>query len=107
MAIIAYRPEVQKRLPQVPIGNKHRFILGAKAEVVGITPEFVHLFIRKSSWNKIENMISVLELLAAVLGDFPNLQPILVLDTVQCHIAPRILSKAAELNYGLRLFLLG
>jgi len=33
-----------------------------------------------------------------VLGDFPNLQPILELDTVQCHIAPRILSKASELK---------
>ena len=98
MAIIAYRPEVQKRLPQVFIDNKHRFTLGLKAEVVGITPECVHLFTRKSSWNNIENMISVLELLAAVLGDFPNLQPILELDTVQCHIAPRILSKASELK---------
>lgn len=98
VAIIADRPEVQKRLPQVFIGNKHRFTLGLMAEVVGITPEFVHLFRRKSSWNNIENMIFVLELLAAVLTNFPDLQPILLLDTVRCHIAPRILSKAAELK---------
>jgi hypothetical protein len=43
-------------------------------------------------------MISVLELLAAALAHFPDLQPILALDTVRCHIAPRILSKAAELK---------
>ena len=98
MAIIADRPEVQKRLPQVFIGNTHRFTLGLMAEVVGTTPEFVHLFRRKSSWNNIENMISVLELLAAALAHFPDLQPILALDTVRCHIAPRILSKAAELK---------
>jgi hypothetical protein len=98
VAIIADRPEVQKRLPQVFIGNTHRFTLGLMAEVVGTTPEFVHLFRRKSSWNNIENMISVLELLAAALAHFPDLQPILALDTVRCHIAPRILSKAAELK---------
>ena len=98
VAIIADRPEVQKRLPQVFIGNTHCFTLGLMAEVVGTTPEFVHLFRRKSSWNNIENMISVLELLAAALAHFPDLQPILALDTVRCHIAPRILSKAAELK---------
>ena len=67
VAIIPDRPEVQKRLSQVFIGNRHRFTLGLMAEGVGITPEFVYLFRRKSSWNNIENMISVLELLAAVL----------------------------------------
>ena len=103
VAIIAARPEVQKRLPQVFIGNRHRFTLGLLAEVAGITPEFVHLFRRKSSWNNIENMISILDLLTDALGHFPDLQPILVLDTVRCHIAPRILSKAAELKLWIAL----
>lgn len=98
VAIIADRPDVQKRLPQVFIGNKHRFTLGLMAEVVGITPESVHLFRRKSSWNNIENMIFVLGLLAEALEHFPDLQAILALDTVPCHIAPRILKKAAELK---------
>jgi len=98
VAIIADKPDVQKCLPQVFIGNRHRFTLGLMAEVVGSKPEFIHLFRRKSSWNNIENMISVLELLAAALGHFPDLQPILLLDTVRCHIAPNILRKAAELK---------
>ena len=105
VAIIADRPDVQKRLPQVFIGNRHRFTLGLMAEFVGITPKFVHLFRRKSSWNNIENINSVLEPLEAALGHFPDLQLILALDAVRCHIAPRILSKAAELT--LWLFLLG
>ena len=101
VAIIADRPDVQRVLPQVFIGNKHRFTLGLMEAVTGDKPAFVHLFRRKSSWNNIENMSAILDHLAAALGDFPNLQPILVLDTVRCHISPSILQKAASLKIWL------
>ena len=51
VAIIADRPDVQRVLPQVFIGNKHRFTLGLMEAVTGDKPAFVHLFRRKSSWN--------------------------------------------------------
>lgn len=103
VAIIADRPDVQRVLPQVFIGNGHRFTLGLLAAVAdaGDKPNCVHLFRRKSSWMNIENMSAILDLLAKALGDFPSLQPILVLDTVRCHIAPCILQKAASLKIWL------
>ena len=91
VAIIADRPEVQNLLPQVFIGNHHRFTLGLVAACV-------HLFRKKSSWNNKENMRSILELVAEAFGHFAHLQPILLLDTVRCHIAPSILQKAGALN---------
>ena len=98
VAIIADRPDVQKVLPQVFIGNKHRVTLGLMDAVAGDKLACVHLFRRKSSWNNMENTTAILELLAEALEAYPQLQPISVLDTVRCHIAPCILQKAAALK---------
>ena len=43
-------------------------------------------------------MRSILELVAEASGNFAHLQPILLLDTVRCHIAPSMLQKAGALN---------
>ena len=65
VAIIANRSEVQPKLPQVIIGNRHRFTKGLLASVVADKPASVHLFRRKSSWNNISVMCEILDLLAA------------------------------------------
>ena len=65
VAIIADRSEVQPKLPQLTISNRHRFTHGLLASVGADKPAFVHLFQRESSWNNITVMCEILELLAA------------------------------------------
>lgn len=62
VAIICDRSEIQPRLPQVIIGNKHRFTLGLVNRAIASKAHNVHLFRRKSSWNNSACMIEVLEL---------------------------------------------
>lgn len=95
VAMIADRTDVQGRLPQVLIGNKHIFTLSLLAAVAATKPASVHLFREKSSWNNVAVMLRVLELLAEVMSThFPTLQPVLVLDTVGCHVNPAVVRKA-------------
>ena len=102
VAVIADRPDVQAVLPQVFIGNTHRFTLGLmKSAAAAAKPANVHLFRRKSSWNNMVNMSEILTLLSEALKAFPNLQPILIVDTVRCHIATELLKKAASLGLWL------
>ena len=74
VAVIADRPDVQAVLPQVFIGNTHRFTLGLmKSAAAAAKPANVHLFRRKSSWNNMVNMSEILTLLSEALTAFPNL----------------------------------
>lgn len=81
VAIITNRSEVQPKLPQVIIGNHHRFTHGLLASVIADKPASVHLLRRKSSWNNTSVMCEILDLLATALQQFPGFQPILLLDT--------------------------
>ena len=65
VAIIADRSEVQPKLPQMTISNRHRFTHGLLASVGADKLAFVYLFQRESSWNNITVMCEILELLAA------------------------------------------
>ena len=101
VGLICERSEIQPKLPQVVIGNTHRFTLGLMASVAASKPDSVHLFRRKSSWNSASCMCEILELLAASLRDFPGFQPILLLDTCSCHVTDTVAAKAAALNIWL------
>ena len=90
VAIIANRSEVQPKLPQVIIGNHHRFTHGLLASVIADKPASVHLLRRKSSWNNTSVMCEILDLLATALQQFPGFQPILLLDTCGCHISDAV-----------------
>ena len=101
VAIICDRSEIEPRLPQVLIGNKHRFTQTLVAGALGSKPSNVHLFRRKSSWSNSTCMVEVLDLLAEALRDFPAFQPILLLDTATCHMSDSVAAKAASLNIWL------
>ena len=101
VAVICERSEVQPRLPQVIIGNKHRFTVRLMASVRASTPANVHLFRRKSSWNNTLCMCEILDLLSNALKEFPWFQPILLLDTASCHISDVVAAKASALNIWL------
>ena len=101
VAIICDRSEIEPRLPQVLIGNTHRFTQTLVAGALGSKPSNVHLFRRKSSWSNSTCMVEVLDLLAEALRDFPAFQPILLLDTATCHMSDSVAAKAASLNIWL------
>ena len=101
VAIICERSEVQPRLPQVVIGNTHRFTRRLVARTLASKPANVHVFRGKSSWNNTACMSEILDLLAEALKDFPGFQPILLLDTASCHINDTVAAKAAKLNIWL------
>ena len=101
VALICDRTEVQPQLPQVIIGNSHRFTKQLMSSVRASTPSTVHLFRRKSTWNNTSCMCEILDLLAHALMDFPWCQPILLLDTASCHISDKVAAKAAALNIWL------
>lgn len=101
VAIIANRSEVQPKLPQVIIGNHHRFTHGLLASVIADKPASVHLLRRKSSWNNTSVMCEILDLLATALQQIPGFQPILLMDTCGCHISDVVTAKAAALNIWL------
>ena len=99
VAIIADRSEVQLKLPQLTIGNRHRFTHGLLASVGADKPAFVHLFRRESSWNNITVMCEILELLAAALQEFPSFQPTLLLDTCGCHVSDVVICKGSSTQH--------
>ena len=98
VALITENTEIQPCLPQVLIGNRHRFTLGLMAEAMTHKPANVHLFREKTAWNTGAVMVRILELLAAALARWPHVQPILLLDTASCHLQRAVLRKASDLG---------
>jgi hypothetical protein len=103
VAAICDIPGVQTFLPQVFIGNHHRFTLKLMRQFEGRNskPRNVHLWREKSSWNSGALLIKYLILLSASLLMLPTLQPILVLDVAPCHTTFAVIGKAAELGIWL------
>lgn len=98
IALIASMPEVQPKLPQIFVCNERVVPAWALASPELEKPETVHFWRGKSGWNNVLKMLHVLVKLSEALVDNPNLQPILLLDCVGCHIHAKVAAKAEELG---------
>ena len=98
IALTASMPEVQPKLPQIFVCNERVVPAWALASPELEKPETVHFWRGKSGWNNVLKMLHVLVKLSEALVDNPNLQPILLLDCVGCHIHAKVAAKAEELG---------
>lgn len=97
IAIIANRTDVQPALPQIFVGNPQRFSLGLTAQLQHEAPANVHIWRQKSSYNNIETMCKVIDLLAVALQPWmASFQPILLLDMCFAHLGSRLTDHASQ-----------
>ena len=102
LASVASDPEVQALLPQVLLGNEHRFTKTLLRSVEKICPPQVHLWRQKSAWNSHATMRRYICLLAKTLGSLAHERyVILIVDTAKAHIHQSIYKLARQ--RGLRL----
>ena len=102
ICMITHDSEMQARLPQIILGNEHKFTYELLRSVSNERPRNVELWRQASSWNNHCTMRRVLRSLAASLGTaLQDFYVILVLDVAPCHIHPSIYQEARRL--GIRL----
>lgn len=98
VGLCTHRTDVQGRLPQIFIGNHRCFTQDLMDAIVPDLPRTLRFWRRKSSWNTSALMQDVLQEIRTAMDDFPNLQPILVMDCASIHITTEVLRKASSLN---------
>jgi hypothetical protein len=98
VGLCTHNSEVQGRLPQIFVGNKHSFTLDLLASISQVAPSKVKFWREKSSWNNSFLMMDILREIALVMTEFPQFQPILVMDCAGIHFAKRVLSAASALG---------
>lgn len=97
VAVIAERSDVQPALPQVFLGNGQRFSRTLETQLQQDAPANVHIWRESSSWNTIETMIRIIDLLGVALQPWlATFQPILLLDMAFCHLGSRVTERAAQ-----------
>jgi hypothetical protein len=102
MAFITHIPAVQAILPQILLGNRHKFTQAFLRSMAGCIPPNVHMWPGDSSWNNQYKMAKALKLLAKSLTRcMETYQPVLVLDCCRAHVC-RALSLLAT-RLGIRL----
>lgn len=98
VAFITHDTTVQPKLPQIIIGNTRRFTPDLLSVMADRKPNNVVLIRAKSAWNTTLHMMRIIGLLGAALQEFPQFQPVLVLDTASCHTTPRLVRCAGANN---------
>ena len=99
LAFFTHDTAVQAKLPQIIVGNKHRFTVKLLNKISSKVPKNFYLFREDSSWNNHNLMRKVLSLLVQHLKDFRDThQFILVLDVARCHVHGSIFALASRLG---------
>jgi hypothetical protein len=102
LAFFTHDPEIQPKLPQIFIGNKHKFTAKLLKELAPHIPEGFFLWREESSWNNAVLMRKAMSQLMKHLKEHVDThQVILVLDSARCHLHPSIAQLATRL--GIRL----
>lgn len=102
VSMITHDSAVQPKVPQVILGNEHRFTKTLLASVKPQVPSNVVLMRCKSAWNCHATMRAILSLLARTLGKLAkDRYVILLLDVHRSHIHGTIFTHARRL--GIRL----
>ena len=87
LGFITPEPEIQKRLPQIILGNPAKFTRSVLAAMAGSVPGPIRLWRQASAWNSHETMRAVITLLMQLLGPFlQTRRPVLIMDVARCHI---------------------
>ena len=104
IASICNDPEVNRILPQVVLGNTHRFLLKTLREVQPELGENIYLWREKTSWNNKDLMKRWIRLLCMCLGPWLDDRAVyLVVDMATCHIHPSV--QALAMEKGIRMIL--
>ena len=98
VGLITHNTTVQGRLPQILIGNERIFTPELMAAVAQVAPSKVQFWRCKSSWNTSNHMLRILREIALAMAEFPEFQPILVMDCATIHLSPRVLNVASTLG---------
>ena len=99
LAFFTHDTSIQAKLPQILIGNTHRFTQKLLNKVSSYVPKNFYLFREQSSWNNHNLMRKALTLLVQHLRDYQGSHEfILVLDVARCHVHNSIFSLASRLG---------
>jgi len=91
LATICDDDEVNHLLPQVLLGNSHRFLLKTLREVRAEVHGNIFLWREPSSWNNAELMKRYISLLCNCLGSLlENRSVYLLVDMATCHLHPSV-----------------
>ena len=102
IGFITHDAAVQKLLPQLILGNKHRLTLSLMAALAPLKPDSFHVWREDSSWTNKGILCRILTLLTKCLGAYMEThQLVLVLDVASCHYHSSVLGYATRL--GVRL----
>ena len=102
LAFLSHDSAVQPKLPQIFIGNKHKFTLTLLRKLLPHIPGGFHLWREDSSWNNHQLMRRALSLLVQCLEGYRSShQIVLVLDVARCHVHHTISSLANRLGVHL------
>jgi len=99
VAFICNDVAIQPKLPQILIGNQHRFTVKLLRQMEFKTPGNVYLVRAKSSWMCHGLMLRTLRLLHFCMKDYMDTrQLILIVDVAPCHIHRSIFLLAERLD---------
>ena len=101
VACITNLTYMQPKLPQIFLCNERVLPAWALASPNLKKPDTVHFWRRKSGWNNVSKMLLILTKVHEAFVGHEDLQPILVLDCISCHIHPEVVAKARDLNLWL------
>lgn len=91
LATICNDDEVNRLLPQVLLGNSHRFLLKTLREVRTEVAGNIYFWRESSSWNNRHLMKRYISLLCNCLGSLLNDRSVyLLVDMATCHIHPSV-----------------
>lgn len=97
IAFVCDNPDIQPRLPHVFIGNAAVLPVYIQREIEPQLFSNVFLVRRKSAWVDAGYMVEIMKLLGAILAPFlSNFQPILLMDALPAHLAPKVFRAAAR-----------
>lgn len=99
VALICERPEVQKHLPQIFIGNHSCFTKKLLASIASTCPSSVQFWRRPTSWNTSSVMVQVIQAIAAALATFKDVQFVLCMDCAPVHLTAEVLQAAAARKF--------
>ena len=104
MASICSDPTINHALPQILLGNEHRFRKRLLAQVAADLPENIVLWREKSAWNNALVMQRYIRLLCDCLGPHvAERSVVLLVDMAPCHIQPSVWACAR--SRGIRMIL--
>ena len=97
VALVCDQPEIQPHLPHVIVGNEAVLPLYIQRAVEPQLFRNVFLVRRKSAWIDAGYMVVIIKLLGTVLKPFlDSYQPILLMDALPAHLAPKVFRAAAR-----------